>query len=1191
MYLKSLEIVGFKSFADKTRLEFEPGLTAIVGPNGCGKSNVSDAVRWVIGEQSAKALRGAKMEDCIFNGTDDRKPLGMAEVSLTLGECDGLSDMDFHEITVTRRVFRSGEGQYFLNKAPCRLKDIQRMFMDTGLGSASYSLMEQGRIDQVLSSRPEDRRAIFEQASGITKFKTDKQEAIRKLEHTEANLIRLADVIREVKRQIGSLQRQAGKARRYKDIRTRLRSLDIVAARDRLNTLDQDMSTLEATLTAARADIQKATAEVAEAETETTRLRTVLAQTERKAAAALEAGQHARQKLEHTREMIQVNRDRIAEYRVFSERDSREMQTLTEQAAENRRLSEDLTATIEAKERERLEAEANLRAASRDLEENRARTEEIRAALRHLRDDALKEESLAARLRNQIVEMEASERATLIQREKLLAEKAQLGRVAETYEKRQNAMSGQLETLRTHVLDQDVHLEKIEKERTERFANMQSARQQESQMKSAQAAKWAQIEFLKEAQAAGQGFSPGARLVLDETNPLNIDPARVLGALASMIQAPDTYRIPLQAVLRTWTDAVLVADRAAALDLVSKLRTRDDGAARLLALDGPAPIEPPPGPPPGRRLLDHVTVAEHARPLFERVLGGVYIIDTLDEPPTPVPPHVTLVTNDGVVVRGDGSFEVWKADRQTEDPLSRKHALDAAGQEHRNLEARIQACVEALEQTNAQWTALGQAAEEARRSLTESQRLLAQKEGEWQVVSDEAREARERFQTVSWELSNLPGGPTRDENPEKERIAKEIDTIQTRREALTATLAEQTEALHESENGQSDLQRREADLRVRFSETTQQLDSQRTRHDYMRTRLAEMDAALLGRQENIVSHQKAVQELDELIRKAESQIAELQDKDAQTHTEADALKADGRQQAEELAAMERTLAARRAALDELKSKDTDIEVHLAENRLRRQNLTERVTAAYGISLDQILTEPEPEWDGDKPDMDILETEIAELRTKLDAMGPVNLVAIEELQELEERYAFLTAQEEDLIKAKEHLLEMIRKINLTTSEMFRRTFDQINANFETMFKKLFNGGTAKLVLVNEEDILECGIEMIARPPGKRLQNISLLSGGERTLTAVALLFAIYMCKPSPFCLLDELDAALDEANISRFVKILEDFLKLSQFIVITHNRQTIAAANTLYGVTMPQKGVSKLMSMKFKDFERKATPAP
>ncbi|MCX7591056.1 MAG: AAA family ATPase, partial [Kiritimatiellae bacterium] len=367
MYLKCLEMIGFKSFADATRLDFEPGITCIVGPNGCGKSNISDAIRWVLGEQSAKAIRGTKMEDCIFNGTDTRKPLGMCEVSITFADCEGTLGTEYNEVTVTRRVFRSGEGQYFLNKTPCRLKDIQRLFMDTGIGTSSYSIMEQGRIDQILSARPEDRRAVFEEASGITKFKADKKEAIRKLEYTEANLLRLADVIREVKRQIGSLQRQAAKARRYEELRAELRRFDVFATRLRIRVIETELKGLEARLGELDEAMSRLQREVTELEHGIAALQASLLDTEREIGLAMETGGQAQSRLDHTREIIKLNRKRIEEYGEWSERDSREIAATQEQIARQTTVLEELRTSVTKLEEEYSSAETLLRTARERL--------------------------------------------------------------------------------------------------------------------------------------------------------------------------------------------------------------------------------------------------------------------------------------------------------------------------------------------------------------------------------------------------------------------------------------------------------------------------------------------------------------------------------------------------------------------------------------------------------------------------------------------------------------------------------------------------------------------------------------------------------------------------------------------------------------------------------------------------------
>jgi len=416
----------------------------------------------------------------------------------------------------------------------------------------------------------------------------------------------------------------------------------------------------------------------------------------------------------------------------------------------------------------------------------------------------------------------------------------------------------------------------------------------------------------------------------------------------------------------------------------------------------------------------------------------------------------------------------------------------------------------------------------------------------------------------------------------RESIAGQTEEIAARRQAIGSEVNAQTEALHELESRHAELQAETTEHRVSFAEVSQKLQHLDSQCLAAKTRLEELEAVVAGRSRGLQSYESSIEALQKETGDAEARLASLRKAVEDNGEKADSLRSNRQKQSEELAAMEESLAGKRGTLEQLRNTKSDAEIRCTESRMRRQNVLDRVTSEYRMTPEQIAEEPEPEWEQGRPTMDVLETNVTELRTKLEAMGPVNLVAIEEYKDLEERCNFLTQQESDLVAAKQQLLDMIRKINKTTSEMFRSTFEAVNDNFQTMFKKLFNGGSAKLVLVNEEDVLECGIEIIARPPGKRLQNISLLSGGERTLTAVSLLFAIYMIKPSPFCLLDEIDAALDDSNIGRFVAILQDFLQQSQFVVITHNRQTIAAADILYGITMPEKGVSKIVSMRFHD---------
>ncbi len=538
MYLKSIEMVGFKSFADKTRLAMEPGITSIVGPNGCGKSNVSDALRWVLGEQSAKALRGSKMEDCIFNGTQNRKPLGMAEVNITFTACEGVLNTEFHEVTVTRRVFRSGEGQYFINRTPCRLKDVQRLFMDTGIGTNSYSLMEQGRIDLILSSRPEDRRAVFEEASGITKFKADKKEAIRKLEQTEANLLRLADIIREVKRRIISLQRQAGKAKRYKTLQDELRSLDIYLSRERMCTLLNEIQTLESRL-AHLAEQEEATrADIEHTEQQTHALRSAVQEKENEIGRAMDAASRAASDLDRARQTIQVNEDRIREMQELSERDSKDADDAQSRLQTHQQTLESIEQRHQDAVREHKQAEQELEESSTRLKELDASVEDIRQTLNRLRGESIDLDSRGSRLQNELSDLDAQERTSVLRRERLSAELSETKRGVEKFENRRAEAEAHMEQLRNEVTRHESETNAIQHEQSELARNITEQRQALGDLRQRTAAREAQTELVAQDDAEAESMPPGARRLLGREG----DPVEVFDGGAVGV---DPDRLPL----------------------------------------------------------------------------------------------------------------------------------------------------------------------------------------------------------------------------------------------------------------------------------------------------------------------------------------------------------------------------------------------------------------------------------------------------------------------------------------------------------------------------------------------------------------------------------------------------------------------------------------------------------------------
>jgi chromosome segregation protein len=1184
VYLKTLEIVGFKSFANKTKLEFEPGMTAIVGPNGCGKSNVSDAVRWVLGEQRARALRGAKMEDVIFNGTDSAKALGMAEVSITMADCTEALGIEYDEVCITRRVFRSGESGYFLNRKACRLKDIQRLFMDTGVGTDSYSVLEQGKIDQILSARPEDRRTVFEEASGITKYKADKKEALRKLDQTEANLLRLADVIREVKRQIISLQRQAGKAVRYKALAEEMRSLDLYITQQRLTEYARKINELTGELQVLEQKVQELHRQVESAESEAEASRKALTRLEETISQAMEQASAARSELERARHLIAINTDRIAELSTLAQRNAQETEEARIRLIGHRSELEEITAGLSEAAQEKTVAREALDRATLAQQETETQMNATRAKLNHLRNESVALDSSASKKQNELNELDARDRTALLKRERLATEKSELERSLTSLIERQEEMDARVEMLSGKVAEQADALTHLNANRTGHRNRIVEHEKKRTDSQRTTAAKQAQFEMLSGGEARQEGFPPGAQRLLDPPNDFDLDRAGIIGPLVEQLKTEPEYQTALEAILRPCIDAIVVRDEIYAAEVLSWLREQKAGSVRLLSISSSKEEAPLDASAIGKSLLDCISFNDAVAPLVRRLFWNVRVVRSERDIPAGLSADTIVVTQNGTVVSGCGASELWMPATEDKSPLARHQLRQQLHSEIETLQTENQhldAALQALRNEEAEMTA---SIEQARATLEEYRRELALQQGERQVITRQTATARERFETVSFEFNTL----TESESAGAElrtRLATELQEIRDRQAYVRHQIGDQTTALNDIEEKRSDALSVTAEHRIVYSQKSQALETLNNRRQPMEARINELEALIRERTEGITAYNRRMEDLKTAIEEETAKIEPLELRLEETTQTLENERARREETISVLTTAENRLRGLRNTLEFERSKKSTFDVEKAEYTMRHDNALERVTGAYHITQEELAEAEPPHWENDEvPARELIETRVAELQAKLDSMGPVNLVAIEEHAEYEERYAFLSQQQNDLIAAKQQLLDMIKTINTTTTEMFKATFDKVNDQFQGMFKQLFGGGSAKLVLTDDDDILEAGIEIIARPPGKKLQTISLLSGGERTMTAVALLFSLFKVKPSPFCVLDELDAALDDANINRFVEALKGFLTLSQFVIITHSRQTIAAADVIYGVTMQTRGISKVVSMKFADYQ-------
>jgi len=1238
MYLKSLDIHGFKSFADKTRFDFATGVTGIVGPNGCGKSNVVDAIRWVLGETSAKALRGDEMADVIFNGSDKRKPVGMAEVVLTLADCEVGLGVDYNEVALGRRVFRDGRSEYRINGTICRLKDIQELLSGTGIGRAAYSIMEQGKIDLLISAKPEDRRMVFEEAAGITKFKSQKKEALRKLEYTEANLLRVQDIVAEVKRQMGTLQRQAQKAKRYQVVHKDLRTLDTHLGHHQFIEFVAEKSETETQLISLMTQLNDLHQRIHGQENEVATTREAYHQVESQINTLRQQAQEHRSKIQGAESKIEFNRERTEELEGRIRRNE-------EDAASNRDL-------VERQRRELAEADEQFSSLRSTIEDRQFAFEEhqiahntlvpermkldvarrtLRETFRAIEGEIATEDAKAQSLTNQM-SADRQRHETLQHDRQSAAQTREASQVEFDHLHRQIE---ELESLRDQL---DEKQKSLAASITERRRQRDAAAEELHEVQRQHTQRRSRLEVLNQILEKGEGLGQGTQKVLQGLD----DPDRIKGGLhgilASSIEVDPQFVSAIEAALSDHLQAVLLTDSALGDEIIRKLTEQRLGKASLIAPDllparnnGERQFMPTGGV---AWAADKVKSKPEVSALMAHLLHDVLIVEDLSTAIRLKPQHADLcfVTLKGEMLSAHGIIHGGASKEEATSTLRRETELRELRVEVDALAVRVTEKEEQIEELRAQLEEQSREEANARDAAQKNREALSQLQGKVSVVQRALQQATAKLDSLEWEQNQIGA-----------RLAEAESQIRQHREAAAAA----ARRLEETQDREAQLDREIEAVIRREAESTERLNELKTalvleqsalqnverQKAPLASRLEELSSAI-GRFENecFVWRQR--------IDSAGAESRRLAEEMESSRTEYSRIEQEGRQCVEQrnesfekVTALENELNALRKRQSDLSEHRSRAEVQQTRVDLRLENLTTQVYERYQVSLDAF--EPDPhalllalgeqkksrdrnlkrkatmssrDENGDsaeaqleaeaaearqepteeleidvasldamegEPDWSIVQEIVNELRQRLDSMGPVNLEAIKEFEELEERHRFLETQHNDLVKGKEELLQVIARINETTKAMFTETFTAVRANFRQNFKELFGqGAQADLTLQDENDPLECGIDIIAKPPGKKLQTISLLSGGERSMTAVALLFSIYMVKPSPFCVLDELDAPLDETNIGRFLQMLDKFVANSQFVVVTHNKRTMARADVIYGVTMQEFGVSK-----------------
>jgi chromosome segregation protein len=1187
MRLEKIALAGFKSFADKTEFSFDTPITAIVGPNGCGKSNVVDAVKWVLGEQSVKSLRSGQMADVIFSGSSSRKAAGTAEVSLSISNTNGTGPrqlpIEADEVQITRRIYKSGESEYRINNKICRLKDIRELFMDTGVGLKAYSIIEQGEVDRLLTSSKTDRRVIFEEAAGISKYKAHKKEALRKLERTEQNLLRLADILGEVQKQLRSVKYQAGKARNYLQYRERLKELQVNYSLAEYAKNHTKITEKKAGLERLEEQFAFVAAEVAKTDSHTSQLGQRITETEKELNRTGNSLVTVQSKIEQNLQRIEFLRTRVTELQQRKES--------TEQRAEKLRKQENLfKGDLAQCENELAKCEKTLEEKKQTAEELEKAIQEIDAECRSLEADLEDEKSGIIDIVRRTAQLHNEVQSISVYRNNLTSQKDRLAGRAESSQ-------AELEKLLTEKAQHNARLSDIEKVLGELQQSLDSKRKEAGEIdalvtmdnkrlahsKETRSALSSESAILTDMEKRREGLNAGVKSILEGRSVEHNKFDYVEGILADIIVADVEYANAVEATLEGKTDALVINSTNKALadkETIEKL----EGRVNFICADKIEPFVDKKDlskfKPVMGRLVEFVKAEKQYAPLVWKLLGKTLIVDSINagiESAERIGEGYQFVTLKGEVLSADGAIKLGPLGKMT-GLISRKSRLAQLQKILSDITSEITSIEGQIENKSRAKTHLDELCKNLRTAIYEANTEKMQVASKLSVIEQNIKRLREEQPLITGEIDLL-------EEQIAQSVQKEYDSKQKLQE-LEAVNNQRTTQIKELEAKYAEQKAKQQAETSRVTDLKVAL-GQITEHRQAVTQtIASLQSQMQENRRATEAAQAETQGCSEQLRKAESDILNCEaavselfiekEKEQQSsgvlHKEIERL-LEERNQREQLSRQ------KRAEQSEIEQKINELKIELGQLEVKAEDLVERVQDQ--LQLD--LVEAYKNYKEEDIDWDNVKEEIAELRGKLERLGNVNVDAIAEQENLEKRNEFLSNQVEDLNKSRTDLQQLINRLNKISREKFRETFEEIRTQFQQIFRKLFGGGKADILLEDTEDVLEAGIEIIARPPGKEAMSISLLSGGEKTMTAIALLFAVFKTKPSPFCFLDEVDATLDEANNERFNLLVREFQKDSQFIIITHAKRTMSIADVLYGITMQTRGVSKKISVRFDQF--------
>ena len=1183
--LKRLELNGFKSFSEKTVVSFPKGISGVVGPNGCGKSNIVDAIKWVMGEQSPKQLRGKGMEDVIFAGSNGKSSVGMAEVSLVLDNDNGSIPQeyaDYSEVVITRRLFRDGESEYAINHKPCRLKDISHLFMDTGVGSRAYSVIEQGRVGAIIDSKPEDRRHWIEEAAGISKYKSKKNETLRKLELTQQNLLRVGDVIAEIKRQVNSLYRQAKKAERFKEIRKQSKEVELILLAKEYQWLLEGKGLKEEELSRQQDRTGELRDECQAHETSLEQLQTELLGLEKQLKEKQEQFYRQKADLERQENLGQQYQKELESLELEALEIQREVKEIEDWLIENetreKSLSEEVnsfTRTLTKEEERVLEKEQAQAEAKKELIRGQEQGEQTKDFL----VTKLTELSRVRNMQAGLIKLQEDRQRRIIRQGE---EKAQLTARLDflncSVQEIETRLSIERDALRqakekiSQTQQQKVEGEKTQKKLEGELRDLEQAWKQDQ----------AQIKNLHGIRENFQSYQNGVRVLLQTDWSTEVRESPIFRqVLVEGLETEPGYETAVETALGETLQALMIQDPIWAVKGINYLKEQGQGKATFLPVNSPLPLEglnskqlEEEGLVP---LLSKMTVQEEFRPWLEALLGNFVLVPDLAqglEVWKNNPGRVCVVTLEGDLIdsrgiiaggspRGPESGVLFQKNlihklelnvREWQEKIDRKK--DSIGELEKDLDNQIiqlKTLEEGRREEEANILELEKCLigyQEETKPIQRRLQLLTMEEEEYRT-QEEDRASEE--QALSVQEKTL--------NREIEGLRKDIHDQEGEIKILEANLDQERQALTMVYTQLSVLKEKGEHIGKEWARLKEALEEKQTRKRKLLDKIdtgSQIQAGLIAK---TASGEATIKELQIAVDNLEKRILATN----QTWEKMIKQKED----------WEAILKETRAILNDAERKENDLRIELAQMVMKIDHLKEQTLDQSGLPMEEVVS---TYLKGDE-DLEALKEKRREFREKLEQIGEVNLTALEEYNAFKDRYDFYHTQEEDLLKSMDSLKRAIQKINLTSKELFLSTFKVIQEKMNEVFPVLFGGGTAKLSLTDEDDPLESGVDIMVHPPGKRLTNMTLLSGGEKALTALALLFSTYLVKPSPFCLLDEIDAFLDEANVERFKSLVQSIVRDSQIILITHNRRIMEMADTLYGVTMEQPGISKLVSVR------------